>query len=108
MDIKKVLLVKSLRESLYNNYIFPQSQQQTQATDIHEEEIRMGINLPYVKVVSEKLQLILGTHRARFIFDTENTLRKLLCTLKDRVATEDEKKIVLEIDFSNCRVVYFG
>ena len=31
----------------------------------------MGINLPYVKVVSEKLQLILGTHRTRFIFDTE-------------------------------------
>ena len=71
-----------MRESLYNNYIFPQSQQQTQATDIQEEEIRMGINLPYVKVFSEKLQLKLGTHRTRFIFDTENTLRKLVVHLK--------------------------
>ena len=108
MDIKKVLLVKSLRKSLYNNYILPQSQQQTQVTDIEEEEIRIGVNLPYVKVAREKLQLTLGTHGTRFTFYTKNTLRKLLCTPKDRVATEDEKKIVLEIDFSNCRVVYVG
>ena len=36
------------------------------------------------------------------------TLQKLLCKLKDRVATEDQNNIVYEIDFSNCEAVYFG
>ena len=35
-------------------------------------------------------------------------LRKLLCTLKDQVATEDKNNIVHEIDCSNCQAVYFG
>ena len=36
------------------------------------------------------------------------TLRELLCTPKDRVATEDKMNIVYETDFSNCKTVYFG
>ena len=31
------------------NHSLSQSQQQTQGTDIHKEEIRMRINLPYVE-----------------------------------------------------------
>ena len=36
------------------------------------------------------------------------TLRKVLCKLKHRVATEDKNNIVDEIDCSNCQAVYFG
>ena len=36
------------------------------------------------------------------------TLRKILCKLKDQVATEDKSNIVYEIDCSNCQAVYFG
>ena len=35
-------------------------------------------------------------------------MRKLLGTLKDRVATEDKNNIVYEIDCSNCQAVHFG
>ena len=44
----------------------------------------------------------------RSTFYTENTLRKLLCKPKDRVATEGKNNIVYEIDCSNCEAVYFG
>ena len=50
----------------------------------------MSINLPYVEGTSEKLRRILRSHNIRSTFYTENTLRKLLCKPKDRVATEDK------------------
>ena len=79
-----------------------------QVTDIQEEEIKMRINLPYVEGNSEKLQCILRSHTIRSNFYTENTLRKLLCKPKVRVATEDKNNIVYEIHWSNCEAVYFG
>ena len=65
-----------------------QSQQQTQATDNQEEEIKKSINFPYVEGTSEKLRRILRSHKIRSTLYTENTLR--------------------EIDCSNCEAVYFG
>ena len=38
----------------------------------------------------------------------QNTLRKVLCKPKDRVATEDKNNVLFEIDCSNCEAVYFG
>ena len=35
-------------------------------------------------------------------------MHKLLCKLKDPVATEDKNKIFYEIDSSNCDAVYLG
>ena len=54
MDIRKALLVKSLRE-FTNNHSLPQSQKLMQVTNIQEEGIRMSINLPYIEGNSEKL-----------------------------------------------------
>ena len=68
----------------------------------------MSINLPYLEGASEKLRRILKSHKIRSTFYTENTLRKLLCKAKDRVATEDKSNIVYEIDCSNCEAVSFG
>ena len=114
--IKQVLKENGYQESIIskilnritNNHSLPQLQQQTQAADIQEEEIKMSINLPYVESTSEKLRRILRSHKIRSTFYTENTLRKLLCKPKDRVATEDKNDIVYEIDCSNCEAVYFG
>ena len=39
---------------------------------------------------------------------TENSLPKLLCKLKDRVATEDKNNTVRKRDCSNSKVIYFG
>ena len=68
----------------------------------------MSVNLPYVEGTSEKLQRIFRSHKIRSTFCTENTLLKLLCKPRDRVATEDKNIIVYEIDCSNCEAVYFG
>ena len=81
-----------------NNHSLPQSQQLTQARDIQEEEIRISINLPYVEGTSEKLRRILRSHKIRSTFYTENTLRKLLCKPKDRIATGDKSNIVYAIE----------
>ena len=61
----------------------------------------MSINLPYVESISEKLHCILRSHIIRTTFYIENTLLKLLSKPKDQKATEDENKIVNEIDCSN-------
>ena len=100
-------IISKIFKRITNNHSLPQLQQQTQAADIQEEEIKMSINLPYVEGTSEKLRRILKSHKIRSTLYTENTLRKLLCKPKDRVATEDENNIVYEIDCSNCEAVYF-
>ena len=66
------------------------------------------INLPYVEGTSEKLRHILKSRKLRSTFYTESTLCKLLCKLKDRVATEDKNSIVYEISCSNCEAVCFS
>ena len=100
-------IIGKIFKGITNNHSLPQSQQLTQATDIQEEEIRMSISLPYVEGTSEKLQLILRSHKIGSAFCTEKTLPKLLCRPKDRVATEDKNNIFYGIDCSNCEAVYF-
>ena len=88
--IKQVLKENWYQESIIskickrftNNHSLPQSQQLTQATDIQEEGIRMGINVQYVEGTSEKLRRILRSHKIRSTFFIENTLGKLLCKPK--------------------------
>ena len=62
----------------------------------------MSINLQHVEGTSEKLRRILISHKIRSTLYTENTLRKLLCKPKDRVATEDKNNMVYENYGSNC------
>ena len=93
---------------IYNNYSLSQSQQQSQVTEVEEEEIWMSINLPSVEVISEKLQVILRSHQIGSTLYTESTFSNLLCKPKDWVATENKNNIIYEIDWSNCRAVYFG
>ena len=79
-----------------------------QATDIQEKEIRISINLLSVEGNCEKLWCVLRSHKFRSTFYNKNTLRELLCKPKDRVAKEDKKNVVYEIDFTNFEAVYFG
>ena len=95
-------------KKITNNHSFPQSQQQTQVTDIQEKEIRIGINSPYIDSTSKKLGCILRSYKMRSTFYTEIIWNKLLCKPKDRIATEEKNNIVYEIDCSNCKAVYFG
>ena len=101
-------IISKIFKRITNNRYLPQSQQLTQATDIQEEEIKKGINLPYVEGTCEKLSRILRSNKIRSTFCIENTLCKLLCKPNDPVATEGKNNIVYEIDCSNCEAVYFG
>ena len=53
-----------------NNHILPQSQEQTQATDNQEEEIRMPINFLYDEGSSEKRRGLLRSFKIRSPFYT--------------------------------------
>ena len=48
-------IISKIFKRITNNHNLRRSQQQTQTTDIQEEEIRMSVNLPYVEGTSEKL-----------------------------------------------------
>ena len=87
-------IISKIFKRITNNHSLSQSQQLMQAADIQDEEIRMSINLPYVESTSEKLRSILRSQKIRSTLYTENTLRKLLCKPKDRVAIEDKNNIV--------------
>ena len=56
-----------------------QSQQQTQDSDTQEEKIKMSVNLPYDSGISEKLWIILRTHKIQSSFYIEKALHILLC-----------------------------
>ena len=56
-------IVNKIFKRITNDHRLSQPQQQTQATDIHEEEIRMSINLPHVEGTSEKLRRILRSRK---------------------------------------------
>ena len=101
------IISKSFKR-ITNNHSLSQSQQQMQATDIQEDEIKMSINFPHVEGTSEKLRLILRSHKIRSTFNAENTFCKLLCKPEDRVATDNGNNIAYEIGCSNCKIVYFG
>ena len=113
--IKQVLKKNGYQESIISkilkritsNTSLSQSLQQTQATNISVEDIRININLPYVEGTSEKLRHILKSHKIRSTFCTESILCEPFCKPKDRVSTEDKNNIVFEIDCSNCEEVYF-
>ena len=89
--IKQVLKENGYQESIIskifkritNNHSMPQLQQQMQAADIQQEEIKMSINLPYVEGTSEKRQGMHRSHKIRSTFYTENTFRKHFCKPKD-------------------------
>ena len=49
-------IISKIFKRITNKHSLSQSQQQTQATDIQEEEIKTSINLPYVEGNSKKLR----------------------------------------------------
>ena len=110
--LKEKLVSKKRKTSkvfkiITNNHSSFQSQQQTWATDIQEEDGRISTILPYAKGTCDKLQRLLKTHKIRSNFHTENTLCKRFCKPKDRRDTEDKSKIIYEIECNNFEAVYF-
>ena len=58
-----------------------QLQQQTQATDIQEEEIKTSVNIPYVESTIEKLLCILISHKIRSTQIHHFCVRKALLSI---------------------------
>ena len=61
-------IISKIFKRTTNTHSLSQSQQQMQATDIREEEIRMSIDLPYVEGTNEKLQRLLTSHKITSTF----------------------------------------
>ena len=101
-------IIREIFKRTTNTHSLSQSQQQMQATDIQEEELRMSINLVYVEGTSEKLGRILRSHKTRSTFHNKTNFHKLYCKPKDQVATGDENNIVYEINCSSNNMVYFS
>ena len=83
--INKVLRANGCQEIIISKIFeksFCQSQQQTEATDVQEKEIRININFPYIEGTSEKLQCIDRSQKIGSTFYPEKTLHKLLCKPK--------------------------
>ena len=74
-------IISKIFKKITNNHSFSQSQQQTQATDIQDEEIRISINR-YIEGASKKLRRILRFHKTRSTFYTESPFHKPLCKPK--------------------------
>ena len=66
-------IISKIFKGITNNHRWSQSQQQTQATYIQENDIKMSIKLIYIEDTSEKVRLILRSHRVRSPLFTENT-----------------------------------
>ena len=71
-------IISKIFKIITKNHSLSQLQQQMQAIDNQEEEIRMGINLLCVEVTNEKLRRLLKSHKIRSIIYTESTFWKLL------------------------------
>ena len=71
-------IISKIFKIITKNHSLSQLQQQMQATDNQEEEIRMGINLLCVEATNEKLRCLLKFHKIRSIIYTESTFWKLL------------------------------
>ena len=56
-------IISKVFKRVTNNHSLSQSPQQTQATDIQEEEMRMSIDSLYLEGTSEKLCFILRSHK---------------------------------------------
>ena len=106
MDIKKTLLVKSLRELLTITDCTVTATNGSHRYSIERDQNEHKFTV--VEGTSEKLRRMLRSRKIRSTFYIESTLRKLFCKPKNRVATDDKDNIVYEIDCSNYEAVYFS
>ena len=72
-------IISKVFKRITNNHSLCQSPQQTQATDIQEEEMRKSIDSLYLEGTSEELCFILRSHKIWSTFYIESTFHKLLC-----------------------------
>ena len=90
-----------------NNHSVSQSQQQMQATDIQEEEIKMSITILYVENTIERLPHVFKSYKIRSTFYTENTLHKILCKPKDVLLRKIKTILFMKLT-SDYKAVYIG
>ena len=103
--IKQVLKENGYQESIISKILLTITNQQTQATDIQGEEIRMSINLSYLEGTKEKLQPIFRFYKTRSAFYTEYILLQKIKTIsftKLTVVTAKQSTLVNLNGHSNC------
>lgn len=72
-----------------------------------EKEDTKRISLPFYPKVTNAIQGVLKQHGIQAVYKSGNTLKDLLCALKDKVPPE-EMSGIYEIPCKNCPSVYIG
>lgn len=65
------------------------------------------ISLPFYPKITNPIQAVLKHHGFHVVYKSNNTLKDLLCNLKDKIPQE-EKSGIYQIPCSNCPAVYIG
>ena len=74
-----------------------------------EQEIQPKfVSAPYIKGVSEKVSRLLQPYNIKLASRSNNTLRKKLCNLKDKLPKTSIRNAVYKIDCSECPATYIG
>ncbi|XP_062704231.1 uncharacterized protein LOC134286613 [Aedes albopictus] len=71
-----------------------------------KEEVKR-ISLPFYPKISNPIHATLEHHGYQVVYKSSNTLKDLLCNLKDKVPA-DEKSGIYQIPCQNCPAVYIG
>ena len=77
-------------------------------SETETEEIVATVNLPYIPGVSNTLKQIFCKHKIKGIFNSKDTLRKILSHPKDKIPEGRNNNVVYQIPCSDCNAVYIG
>ena len=78
------------------------------SSETETEEIVATVNLPYIPGVSNTLKRIFRKHKIKGIFNSKDTLRKILSHPKDKIPESRNNNVVYQIPCSDCNAVYIG
>ena len=77
-------------------------------SETETEEIVATVNLPYIPGVSNTLKRIFRKHKIKGIFNSKDTLRKILSHPKDKIPQGRNNNVIYQIPCSDCNAVYIG
>ena len=97
---------KQFVEKIIKKHVRKKHRQETTTLRPEKEEVRR-ISLPFYPKVTNPIKKTLKRHGFHVVHKSGNSLRELLCNLKDRVPP-DERSGIYQIPCKDCPAVYIG
>ena len=96
---------------MINNYpksFIHLSSQPNRPRNIQDQSLTTLTSAPYVQGVTERVSKLLQSINSRVASKPNNTLRKILCKLKDKRSTGQIQNYVYQLQGSSCPATYIG